>query len=379
MVHSNILTNHFNKNIMINKITALTAILTFLISLPVYSQYNKEDQWTKQEWREANTARFHFYMSKRVRESIRFHNLARMYPDKFSEVYLDSLDNSKDVSVLRKALKISTPMQKLKPSVNLYLSSQIHSVYSGISGHTGHALFLPRMILVKPLSFQGTGENCAYGSYHPLDVSVGLLLSPGHRKNILSENFSRVGGSRFFHSGYGTNTVFNYAPANWIDFSTRIKPDKQDIGIILGTSNSFNKLMLDVGIAYHARHQEFKEYMLELKYHKGVVNHNTDGLSLTVATGNFFGVGMIHSGVKTSVFINDGSTSLYVTPEINIALNIKFFIKRGSYGYSSSKDVVSMYRLSYGYNMPVLGDKNINISKHNIGLSKYINLGTRNN
>ena len=362
-----------------NKIIALTTILILLISIPVYSQYNKKDQWTKQEWKEANTARFHFYMSKRVRESIRFHNLARLYPDKFSEVYLDSLGKSKKAKVLRKALKKSRPMQKLKPSVNLYLSSQIHSIYSGISGHTGHALFRPRVALVKPFSFWEAGENCAYGSYHPLDISLGLLLSPGHRKNILSEDFYRVGGSRFLHWGYGTNTVFNYAPANWIDFSTRIKADKQDIGIILGTSNSFNRLMLDGGVAYHARHQEFKEYMLELKYHKGVINHNTDGVSLTVATGGFFGVGMMHSGIKTAVFSNDGSTSLYVTPEINLSLNIKFFIKRGSYGYYFPEDVVSMYRLSYGYNIPILGKENTNISKHNIGLSKYINLGTRNN
>ena len=362
-----------------NKIIALTTILILLISLPVYSQYNKKDQWKKQEWRKANTARFHFYMSKRVRESIRFHNLARLYPDKFSEVYLDSLENSKKVIVLRKSLKKSSPMQKLKPSVKLYLSSQIHTIYSGISGHTGHALFLPRMILVKPLSFRGAGENCAYGSYHPLDVTMGLLLSPGHRRNILSQDFYRVGGSRFLHWGYRTNTVFNYAPANWIDFSTRIKSDKQDIGIVLGTSNSFNKLMLDVGFAYHARHQEFKEYMLELKYHKGVVNHNTDGLSFTVATGSFNGIGMMHSGVKTSVFSNDGITSLYVTPEINLAINIKFFIKRGSYGYYFPEDVVSMYRLSYGYNHAISKNKNSDIVKHSIGFSKYINLRKKDN
>ena len=88
---------------------------------------------------------------------------------------------------------------------------------------------------------------------------------------------------------------------------------------------------------------------------------------------------LYNSGVKTSVFNNDGNTALYVTPEINLALNIKFFIKRGSYGYSSSEDVVSMYRLSYGYNITILGEENTNISKHNIGISKYINLGTRNN
>ena len=92
---------------MKKKRKSLIIILILLISFPVYSQYNKKDLWTEQEWREANTARFHFYMSKRVRESIRFHNLSRLYPDKFSEVYLDSLGKSKKVKVLRKALKKS--------------------------------------------------------------------------------------------------------------------------------------------------------------------------------------------------------------------------------------------------------------------------------
>ena len=85
--------------------------------------------------------------------------------------------------------------------------------------------------------------------------------------------------------------------------------------------------MLYGEVSYHSRHQEFKEYMLELKYHKGVVNYNTDGLSLTVAMG-FFCVGMIHSGVKTSVFSNDGNTSLYVTPEINYHLISSFYKER---------------------------------------------------
>ena len=264
-------------------------------------------------------------------------------------------------------------------NVNLYFSSQIHTIYSGISGHTGHNLFNTRMALVKPLSWRiVTGENCAYGQRNPLDVTIGLLLSPGHRRNILNNDFYRIGGSRFPHlTTYRTNTVFNYSTANWKDFSTRLSPEKQDIGIILGTSNSFDKLMLDVGVAYHARHVKAREYIAELKYHKGVVNHNTDGLSLTISTGAFNGIGMLTSGLKTSVFNQNRERSLYITPEINIALNIKFFLKRGSYGWFTDEDIVSMYRLTYGYNLPVLGDENTNISRHYIGVSKYINLKTK--
>ena len=78
----------------------ISTLLIILISNSVFSQCkqyvplsidiekNGKEFWTKKEWNTANTARFHFYMSKRVRESIRLHNLVRMYPDKFSSVYL---------------------------------------------------------------------------------------------------------------------------------------------------------------------------------------------------------------------------------------------------------------------------------------------------
>jgi len=361
-----------------NKIIALTTILILLISLPVYSQYNKKDLWTKQEWREANTARFHFYMSKRVRESIRFHNLSRMYPDKFSSVYLDSLPNSNQVSVLKRILSKTKPKHKLKPSVNLYLAAQMHTIYSGFSGHTGHRFFDQRLKMTKPLNWNiYTGENCAYGQKNPLDVSIGLLLSPEHRVNILQDYYYRIGGSRFYHRSYGTNTVFNYSTANWKDFSSRLKADKQDIGIIIGTSNSFNKLMLDAGIAYHARHADAREYIAELKYHKGVVNHNTDGLSLSVSSGRTGGLRVITSGIKSAIYNKEGENSFYISPELTVALNIKFF-KKG-YMYYSDKDIVSLYRLTYGYNHAISKTKNSDIGKHYIGFSKYINLGTRNN
>jgi len=345
---------------------------------PEFAEFknNGKEFWTKQEWNSANTARFHFYMSKRVRESIRLHNLVRMYPDKFSEVYIDSLGDTKKVRVLRKTLQRTKPMHKLKPNVNLYLAAQMHTIYSGLSSHLGHALFDQRMMIVKPLSWNiHTGENCAYGQKTALDVSVGLLLSPGHRKNILNNGFYRIGGSRFYHIAYGTNTVFNYSTANWKDFSSGLKADRQSVGIVIGTSNGVSKLMLDCGLAYHANHFRSREYIAEIKYHKGVVNNNTDGLSLSVSSGNTKGLIVVSSGVKSTIYNTEGEYSFYMSPEITAALNIQFF-KKG-YLYYCGEDIVSLYRLTYGYNHLLTKTENVDISKHYIGVSKYINLKTK--
>jgi hypothetical protein len=304
------------------------------------------------------------------------HNLVRMYPDKFSEVYIDSLGDTKKVRVLRKALQRTKPMHKLKPNVNLYLAAQMHTIYSGLSSHVGHGLFDQRMMIVKPLSwFILTGENCAYGQKTALDVSVGLLLSPGHRKNILNNGFYRIGGSRFYHIDYGTNTVFNYSTVNWKDFSSGLKADRQSVGIVIGTSNGVNKLMLDGGLAYNANHFRSREYIAEIKYHKGVVNNNTDGLSLSVSSGNTKGLIVVTSGVKSTIYNTEGEYSFYMSPEITAALNIQFF--KNGYLYYSGEDIVSLYRLTYGYNHLLTKTENVDISKHYIGVSKYINLKTK--
>ena len=182
--------------------------IIFVLILFVYNySYSQEidltndgkQYWTNNEWRKSNTARLHFYMPKRVRESIRFQNLARQYPLKFSSIYVESQDLTNSNKVLKNALYNHKPIQhKLKPNFNLFFASFLHSIYSGISGHTGHKFFDARIRMVKPLSSAFTAENCSYGSRDGLSISMGLLKSPGHRRNILDENYYRIGGASFF-------------------------------------------------------------------------------------------------------------------------------------------------------------------------------------
>ena len=128
---------------------------------------------------------------------------------------------------------------------------------------------------------------------------MGLLKSPEHRKNILHEDFYRVGGASFIHfSEYKTNSVFMYANPTWKDFVTRLRPHKQDVGINVGISQISNKPILDLGLAYHATQNDVREYMLKLNFHKGIVNSTVDGISLCVSSGQKF----ITSGLRSSIF-----------------------------------------------------------------------------
>ena len=333
--------------------------------------------WTKKEWRKSNTAYLHFYMPKRIRESIRFQNLARQYPLKFSSIYVESQDPSNKNKVLINALHNHIADQhKLKPNFNLFVSSYLHSIYSGISGHTGHRFFNARIAIVKPLSTRFTGENCSYGSRDGLSISMGLLKSPGHRKNILNEDFYRVGGASFIHfSEYKTNSVFMYANPTWKDFITRLKPHKQDLGINIGVSQISTKPILDFGIAYHATQNDVREYMLKLNFHKGIENYKTDGVSLCVSSGQK----SLTSGLKSSIFFENDEMSYYITPEVSLSTNLLLFFNKRGRGYSINGNHTSIYSLTYGYNFNLFNSDNPNIFPHTISISRYINLITKKN
>lgn len=54
------------------------------------------------------------------------------------------------------------------------------------------------------VSFRGAGENIAWGQRTPEEVMDGWMNSPGHRANILNENFTRIGVGHY-QNGAGTN------------------------------------------------------------------------------------------------------------------------------------------------------------------------------
>jgi hypothetical protein len=99
----------------------------------------------------------------------------------------------------------------LKPSLGLKISALYHAIGSGLAGSTGHQLLAFRVLMGLNFTsiFTGTyGENCEYGSRKAIDVFVGLMNSQGHKANILSNKYHRVGVFHTFHlSDYNKNTV----------------------------------------------------------------------------------------------------------------------------------------------------------------------------
>lgn len=193
-------------------------------------------EWEKKIYKKANTAKFAFYLSRRSKESIRTMNLMRMNPALFARTYyLDYLvrkelisGNSDTISMFKSAhgslyseLIRTKPLPRMKPSFALHLSSAFHAITSGISGYTGHDRPMPFSFRLKLFgTFNGNiGENCDYGEHDPFGAIMDLAIDEGvsgygHRRNLMSKNFIRVGCSFKFHRKYGWNYVQDFSSGN---------------------------------------------------------------------------------------------------------------------------------------------------------------------
>ena len=54
------------------------------------------------------------------------------------------------------------------------------------------------------VSYQGAGENIAWGQKSPEAVMQGWMNSDGHRANILNEKFTKIGVG-YYQNSQGTN------------------------------------------------------------------------------------------------------------------------------------------------------------------------------
>lgn len=372
------------------KLKHYVAIVFFLHSIFIQAQElpelikNGKDKWDKQDWKRANTARFAFYMDHQMRESIRLMNLARINGPKFSEVYIEPIpDKTKYEESLIKSLNKQDPKGLLRPSFNIFGSAAVHSFFSGITGYEGHKGFNTRMVLFQPFnSGKKTGENCDYGNKKALDITLALLIdrgvpSLGHRYNILESDFSRIGGSRFLHTEYKWNAVFNYTSANWKDLLFHVQPHIQQYGFNIGVSQISSKPMFDVGMAYFANHFQTSNLFMSLNYQMGFKHNTTNALSFYLGSGmntNVYRNFML--GTKFQTYFNLGKPNLYIQPELSWFGIISFFRKGYLYDVNDLKKS-ALYKFSYGYNFRVIqGESNL-VLRHNFSISRFISLKTR--
>ena len=364
-------------------------ILFFHFSTLVYCQdyllleKNGKDKWTRKEWRSANTCRFAFYMGRQIKQSIRFMNLSRMYGKKFSEIYLDSL-KEKDSYVLSliKTLKTQNQKESLRPSPNLWMAAKVHSYISGIAGSSGHQGYNLRFAIFQPFSFGNkTGENCDYGARKGLEIAMDLLIdqgvpSLGHRKNILDPDFARIGGSRFLHTKYGWNAVFDYSSPKWFDFLFFRKPDISQKGLNIEFSQISEKPMFGVGAALYCNHMKTTNMLIDINYQHGFLNNNLQAISGYLGYGSSTGFGTnFMIGTKITDYINNQQPDIYIQPTISYFFIISFF--RHGYLYQTGDiDKSALYRISYGYNFNINKVRNPDVYRHNITISRFISFSS---
>lgn len=344
---------------------------------------NGKREWTKKEWRSANTAWFSLYMGRQVRQSIRFMNLSRMYGPKFSQIYIEPISNKGGYeNSLIKTLCSQKAKNPLRPSPNLWGAAITHSIFSGITGGTGHSGYDGRFAVFQPFSYgNATGENCDYGSRKGLNITLDLLIDKGipalgHRRNILNPEFARVGAARFIHINYRLNTVFDYSSSKWVDFILYQQAEVTQVGLNLEISQLSNKPMLNIGIASYMNHFKTTNMLLDVNYQHGTVRGSADAVSAYLGYGSSTGLRKSFLiGAKVSSYFPDAEFNLYIQPTVSYFIIFNLFHKGFLYSIGDNENS-GLYRFSYGYNFNVVGIRSADVYKHNFTISRFICLRT---
>lgn len=188
----------------------------------IYSTKNKHfKEYNYPLYRLANTGLEVNEFNKREKQVIYYLNLCRLNPELFAKTYLkefikekysvniDSVKtNNNYVSSLFDTLENLSTLPILYPDNQLIKTAQCFAVEAGKNGITGHQR-------INCDNNYG-GECCHYGrNPHPIEIVLSLLIDEGipnlgHRKNILDQEFSKIGVAIRKHIEFGENTVIDF-------------------------------------------------------------------------------------------------------------------------------------------------------------------------
>ena len=221
----------------------LLCICLYFSSLLGYSQINPE--WTNSEIKQADVARNILTISEFERDVILYHNLVRLFPQKYLQVEIQNFTqdtetkdklkfdftwnpqniNSKYFKSLIKKLSNQKPLAKLVFDNSLNLSAKCLAKEQSKNGKIGHFRKKCKDVMAEKdlgrfISSFGTAENCGYGVYNGKDAVNQLLIDEsvsnlGHRKNILNPKYTRIGVGINFHPKYEKVIVIDYAFVNY--------------------------------------------------------------------------------------------------------------------------------------------------------------------
>ena len=155
-------------------------------------------------------------------------NLARTAPKNYADTYIAPRSSEFSAAYFNECLeemRAMAPVGELVHARGLWKMARAHAESQGAAGEIGHdrvnGLTFSQDIRNYG-SFTSAGENISYGSTTARDIVVRLLVddgieSRGHRKNLLSKDFTSTGVGYAPHTVYRYECVIDYA-GGWKDY-----------------------------------------------------------------------------------------------------------------------------------------------------------------
>lgn len=181
--------------------------------------------WKKEMLEAANTGATATYLTDEEKKVLLLVNLARIDGKAFITNVLDPFvkeTNPEDNDYLKSLytdLRDLPALSAMAPLDKLCQSAGFHANDMGVKGTTGHNSSDGTKCFDRIHKYHHGGfmaENCSYGYSDALNIVMQLLIddgiaSKGHRTNILSPNYKRIGISIKPHKGYRYNCVMDFS------------------------------------------------------------------------------------------------------------------------------------------------------------------------
>ena len=219
--------------VVLDKLSGLSEDMEQKAEESTSSKNLDSDKWDIEK---LDTARNVDYLSIIEKDVVLEMNKARSNPALYAQLYLEprikkfsgkiydgNLMTNEGVNAVNDCISVMKKTKALAlliPERGLSLAAQKHSSTQGETdqtGHTGVDGSTPFTRIQKYGTCKAAGENISYGSKSGRDIVVQLLIDDGvpgrgHRKNILSKDFSSTGvGYSKQHKLYGSVCVITYA------------------------------------------------------------------------------------------------------------------------------------------------------------------------
>ncbi len=201
-----------------------TLLLLVVLSLGACAQNFRPNLrlWNRIHILKAKTCAYSISSTKQEQDLIFYCNLARLDGQLFVKTILKPYLEAKgdtDMSdpYISSLIAELNRLPRLKPLWSSQLLTKMAKDYatsSGKAGIIGHENFDQRFSSLYH-SGKTVGENCAYSQQNALNAVIDLLIddgieSLGHRHNILSQVFSRVGVGIASHKNYNNVWVMEF-------------------------------------------------------------------------------------------------------------------------------------------------------------------------